>query len=161
MGCPDCSHAQLKFQMSSLDLSPLVAEHSREICRSLGSHGGCITRQQNDGTTGARAYSLPRNSTSRATTRDDHVFFLNEVDGQYNSGTLCLWPLRAMPHPLAMFYRRLPMAIIEFIAAAFVAIDTMMSSPVPELRTSTLSKPMCCVPKTTPIGRERDNGRKQ
>ena len=125
---------------TALDLSPLVAEHSREMCRGLGSHGGYITRQEKDGPTAymdgvqyrrSEGISLPRvvHVQTMTTARDDHVFVLDEVAGQYTSGALRLWPLRAMPHPLAMFYRRLPMALIDCIAA-FV-VDTL-PSPVPE-----------------------------
>lgn len=123
----------------SLLLSPLVAEHSREMCRGLGSHGGCITKVLKDGTHAymegvqyrrSEGISMPRVVHVQATsTKNHHVFVLNEVDGQYTSGKLRLWPLRPISHPLSFFYCRLPMAIIDFIAT-FV-VDSM-PSPIPE-----------------------------
>lgn len=139
--------------MLSLDLSPIVAEHSRELCRNLGSHGGYITRQEKNGTTvymeGVRyrkseGIVIPRvvHVQTVAPARDVHVFVLDEVAGQYTSGKHYLWPLREMPHPLSMFYHRLPMAIVDLIADFVVDI---LPSPVPDYaRIETLRTNLLC-----------------
>lgn len=139
--------------LASLDLSPLVAEHSRETCRSLGSHGGCITQAQKDGTIvymdgvqyrRSEGIALPRVvhvQTTRA--RNDHVFVLNEVDGQYTSGALRLWPLRPAPHPLGMLYRRIPVALLDLVASFIV--DTVPAPNPDYAQIGTLRTHVLCL----------------
>ena len=136
-----------------LVFSPLVAEHARESCRCLGSHGGFITAKTEDGEPvymasvvyiRSEGLAVPRvvHVEAADNTHRRHVFVLDEVSGEYTSGPRRLWPMRNMPHPLAVLIHRIPTAAIVDHIASFL-VDTL-PSPVPRyasqdlLRTHTL-----------------------